>query len=263
MIEFIWGTNSYGKAKPLFGIRTTNGVEGENNALLQNDFRNQTVSQAIFTYIARCSEGRMKMESKIRILLEQNVNVTKRAISFINGERQYCSGHEVLKCGYGNDLYNGINTGKTTSTLVDLKQKTCARCPVRHQMILPCRHVLCVLNYLKQKRTMDFVHPAYKLLNIQQCISNLEFVIPTSYQLLPPPFSTIVEPPPRYNMNNKEILEYIQGPGRKQVRIHASTGDFRGGKTSKKLAASKFRAQCDQDTRNNASKNISSIFTPN
>jgi hypothetical protein len=65
MMEFIWGMNSYGKALPLFGIRTTNGVEGENNALVENDIRNQTVSQAIFTHIARCSEGRMEMESKI------------------------------------------------------------------------------------------------------------------------------------------------------------------------------------------------------
>jgi hypothetical protein len=36
MMTFIWGFNSYGDMKPFFGIRTTNGVEDENNALLPN-----------------------------------------------------------------------------------------------------------------------------------------------------------------------------------------------------------------------------------
>jgi hypothetical protein len=59
MLNFIWGNNEY-QPKPLFGIRTTNGTEGENNALLRNDFRYQTVCQAMITFIAWCSQIRGK-----------------------------------------------------------------------------------------------------------------------------------------------------------------------------------------------------------
>ena len=45
---FIFGMIAYGEAKRLFGIRTTNGVEGENNAHINNDLRNETVERAIF-----------------------------------------------------------------------------------------------------------------------------------------------------------------------------------------------------------------------
>jgi hypothetical protein len=64
MISFIWGTNSYGNIKPLFEIRTTNGDEGENNALLHNSLRHQTVFQAIITFVTKCSEKRKIMEEQ-------------------------------------------------------------------------------------------------------------------------------------------------------------------------------------------------------
>jgi hypothetical protein len=38
MLSFVWGNNSYGDPTPIFGLCTTNSVEGGNNALLYNDF---------------------------------------------------------------------------------------------------------------------------------------------------------------------------------------------------------------------------------
>jgi hypothetical protein len=37
MLSFIWRSNLYGMAKPLFGIRTKNAVEGENSTNLWNN----------------------------------------------------------------------------------------------------------------------------------------------------------------------------------------------------------------------------------
>jgi hypothetical protein len=39
MLSFIWGGKSYGRAKPLLGIFTTNGVEGQNNSFKWKDIQ--------------------------------------------------------------------------------------------------------------------------------------------------------------------------------------------------------------------------------
>jgi hypothetical protein len=62
MMTFIWGKKSFGENKPLWGLCTTNGVEGENNSLLQNKMRNQPVFHAINTYVVWCSEMRTYMD---------------------------------------------------------------------------------------------------------------------------------------------------------------------------------------------------------
>jgi hypothetical protein len=133
-------------------------------------------------------------------------------------------------------------------------------------MILPCRHVLLVLNFKTGKPSihiMDFIHNAYKIEKIQQCVTNLEFVIPTSYQILPPPLTMQVEPPPCYNMKNKEVYEFLQGPGRRRIRRYASTGEFAGGRTSSpmKKATKHFREQCVTARKNIEFQNRLELYT--
>ena len=56
MLKFIWGPcglNGYGEPKALFGHRTTNGVEGENNSLLHEGFRFKPVHDAVNEFIKR------------------------------------------------------------------------------------------------------------------------------------------------------------------------------------------------------------------
>jgi len=56
-IDAQWeSTLSYGEPKPLFGIRTNNGVEGENNANIWNNLRQGTIFEALTTYINRFNE---------------------------------------------------------------------------------------------------------------------------------------------------------------------------------------------------------------
>jgi hypothetical protein len=143
MMSFIWGQKSYGKATPLFGIRTTNGVEGENNAFLYIDLRHQTVFDAILSFITKCSEVRGKINSKYQKLKEKNATVSEKAQKVIESEEKKCSHYEVLKVSSDSEMYNVL--GSTTSTMVDLGEKTCDRCALRNQLCLPCRHLLAVL----------------------------------------------------------------------------------------------------------------------
>jgi hypothetical protein len=114
-------------------------------------------------------------------------------------------------------------------------------------MCLPCCHVILVLRKFKddsniiQCNIWDYVHPAYKITEIQKCYGDLDFVIPSSYQLLSTPFTMKIEPPPRYNMKNEEIFEFIPGPGIKQVRRFALKGESKGGRTSLRSPMKKAR----------------------
>ena len=56
ILRFIWGPcglNGYGERKALFGHRTTNGVEGENNGLLHDGFRFHHVYDAVYDFLDR------------------------------------------------------------------------------------------------------------------------------------------------------------------------------------------------------------------
>jgi hypothetical protein len=146
MVNFIWGNNEY-QPKPLFGIRTTNGIEGENNALFHNDFCYQTVPQAMITFIARCSEIKGKMDTMCNKLLETKATVCEKAHSIIEVEHEQAGKYTVPKCNSDIDVYNVIHSGR--SNLVDLNSKLCSGCIVWNQLLLPCRHIIAVLNSIQ------------------------------------------------------------------------------------------------------------------
>jgi hypothetical protein len=61
MIKFIWGFNSHGSKKPLFGVKTSNGVEGENNSCNLNKLRYQPLINGLITFVTRCTAIRNKL----------------------------------------------------------------------------------------------------------------------------------------------------------------------------------------------------------
>jgi hypothetical protein len=124
-------------AKPLFGNRTTNGVEGESIALLYNDFRYQPVFQAILTNVAKCSEKRNTLENANKKLIKDWVTVYKKADKTMKDERRLCGQGQELICTSGNQLYNVMRHSGNTY-LVDLEEKSCSRCVTRQQLCLPC-----------------------------------------------------------------------------------------------------------------------------
>ena len=78
----IWGSIAYGNPMPLFGIRTTNGVEGENNALLHNDLRQMIVEKSLITYIDRYLS--IQHSIKRRVLVKSSINLYAWDTSFGN-----------------------------------------------------------------------------------------------------------------------------------------------------------------------------------
>lgn len=54
----------YGTATPLFGVRSTSGVEGDNNGLLWNRTRNNLVFRSLRAYCLRALDTRNKRRSR-------------------------------------------------------------------------------------------------------------------------------------------------------------------------------------------------------
>jgi hypothetical protein len=111
-----------GEAKQLFGIWTTNCIKGKNNAMLYNDMRNQTVPQAIVTFISCCSEIWGNLVRYYKKLISQIGTICKHAQKIIKKN----AFDFVLKCNSSDVLYNVMHAGK--SSLVDIIQKTCPSC---------------------------------------------------------------------------------------------------------------------------------------
>ena len=242
IMTFIWGSVTYGDAKPLFGNRTTNGVEGENNAFLYNNLRHQTVRQAIITFMERCQQARESTTTLVDKCVQQGVTVCTRAATFLQKERKKANTNVVYECDSDRTTFNVKCITDGSSTMVSKlleNHMTCTSCIVREQLCLPCSHIISVLGHLKRQREnigslLDLVHPGYKYdINMQNCLAAMRFVVPPTYDILKPHSATIVKPPPRYNRRGDEDLQPTKS-GRRQTRRFASVGEFeRGGKVSR------------------------------
>jgi Ulp1 protease family, C-terminal catalytic domain/MULE transposase domain len=262
MISFIWGLKSYGEKKPLWGIRTTNGVEGENNALLHNKMRNQPVFHAINTFVVRCSEMRTYMDHHSKKLLQEKVTVCDRAYNLIEEQQGLFHQYDVLRCESIGDIYNVVREGK--STTLDMEKQSCSRCITRHQLSLPCRHVIAVLHHLSRLQIQtysiwDFVHPSYKIQQIQQCFGQQRIVIPTTYQMIPSVLAMKIMPAPRYNIKNQAESLHVKGPGRRQIRRFASIGEFTGKGSTPTTSRATTRSTIRQVKKQQKAKKTASI----
>ena len=99
-------TNVYLGFSFLFGIRTTNGVEGENNTMLHNDLRNQAVEQALLTYLERCSSFRNTTNKKLIQYLQNGYNVCQRPSGLIKTQIDKTTSLVAYSCGNNNQIGN-------------------------------------------------------------------------------------------------------------------------------------------------------------
>jgi hypothetical protein len=80
LMTFIWGNDSSGDQKPLFGINSTNGIEGENNAYLHNNIHHKIVLNGAIAFMLRCTLVRTKLMEKYKNYISTNATVTQKAL---------------------------------------------------------------------------------------------------------------------------------------------------------------------------------------
>jgi hypothetical protein len=126
LMNFVWGNDSSGDRKPLFGINSTNGIEGENNAYLHNNICHEIVLNGAIAFMSRCTLVRTKLLEKYKNYISTNATVTQKALEYINKERQAMNNHIVAQIDPSQDIYNVVKAGRTH--IVDINDKTCSRC---------------------------------------------------------------------------------------------------------------------------------------
>jgi hypothetical protein len=121
-------------------------------------------------------------------LIQEEVTVCDRAFTLIEEQQSLFHQYDALRCESVREIYNVVREGK--STTLDMENKSCSRCITRHQLSLPCRHDISVLHHFSRLQIQiysiwDFIHPSYKIQQIQQCFGQQKIVILTAYQIIP------------------------------------------------------------------------------
>jgi hypothetical protein len=93
-IDFVWGDDKFGKAKPLHRINTTNGVEGENNAYIHNNVCHGTILEGVIKFLQQCSHVRTEiLEHHAK---NPTATVTLIASNLINVEKSHMVNQHVI-----------------------------------------------------------------------------------------------------------------------------------------------------------------------
>jgi hypothetical protein len=86
-IDFVWGNDKFSSAKQLYGINTTNCVQGECNAYIHSNIWHGTSLNGVFKFLQQCAKVRAD------ILAEHDshltATVTLNASTFINCEKDF------------------------------------------------------------------------------------------------------------------------------------------------------------------------------
>jgi hypothetical protein len=116
-IDFVWGDNKFGAAKPLHKINTTNGLEGENNAYIHNNICHGTILESVFKFLQQC----LHVRTNILEHHAKNPTATVTFISsyFINEEKCHMLNQQVIQTCPSQPVFNVTRNGK--SKTVDLE----------------------------------------------------------------------------------------------------------------------------------------------
>jgi hypothetical protein len=122
-------------------------------------------------------------------------------MTYLKHEKLCVGGSQAICCHPSQQLYYVIRLEKTA--LIDLSTKTCSKCNVRNQLVLPCRHATATLNFVNHNTAsslsiMEHVHDSYKISILYNLLLDTSIVISNFSDILP--FTTCkVLAPPLYN----------------------------------------------------------------
>ncbi|GMF58889.1 unnamed protein product [Phytophthora fragariaefolia] len=91
------GIRTHGDPLPLFGVRTTSAIEGENNGLLWGRVRNQLVLGSIMSYCLRVLTVMQKRKKQIKSWKKTNCGVTPHALKVFEKEKLLVAQQNVVQ----------------------------------------------------------------------------------------------------------------------------------------------------------------------
>jgi hypothetical protein len=104
---------------------------------------------------------------------------------------------------------------------------------------------------------MDYVHKAYKVEVMDDCLENQNFLISSTYQTLPLTLEMQIMPSPLYIIKIQAVLGFTKKPGRNQVCRFVLKGEFRGDGITSRISWPSVSNQCADEFHKSESTNFS------
>jgi hypothetical protein len=230
---------SYGEPLPLFGVKTTSGVEGQNNATLWSGLRDSFPQAALELFCLDAINTLRNKRDQACTWRLGGSNVTPYAKTLYDMEQTRRSQQTVLVHPNARLTITerfsptvrenvGVYTPGTTRLFeVDLVSKTCTRCRVREHLLIPCRHLLAANRHMVtvhafvRPHTESFFFPAYTLSTYETTFQQICVRMPLENDLV---HEQQVRPAPLYRQagRNPSVLRSRSDKAKRQKRIRSS-----------------------------------------
>jgi hypothetical protein len=229
----------HGDSLPLFGVRSTSAVEGDNNGLLWKGVRNKQVLGSLMAYCTRALQVLEKRKKLVSDWNEARFDVTPHAKELFDDEKLRVALQTVIKGAhpifYVFDAFDPRNASGTAHMYeVDMASRKCTRCTVSEQLQVPCRHIQAVLYELSKSPASErfqwdvkkFFHDAYTVPKMVEAFRSASIRLPLYDQL---EWTDSVKPPPTYRqagrpqLRPKDRADIVRGGKRKPNRGEGPT----------------------------------------
>ncbi|KAF4135101.1 hypothetical protein GN958_ATG15771 [Phytophthora infestans] len=201
-------TSSYGSGLPLFGVRSTSGVEGDNNGLSWKRARNNLVNRALRAYCLRAVENHHALLETAQSWVAEQFDITPHAQKLFDAEQKHVAKLTVLPsqigCFYVFDPFDRSDVASATKMFeTNMISGKCRPCRVSEQLEIPCRHIQAVLFDLERRNpgkipvynVLQYFHPAYLVRNMRVAMCAVKISLPVNEMTTA---SSYVLPAPRY-----------------------------------------------------------------
>ncbi|KAF4141276.1 hypothetical protein GN958_ATG09541 [Phytophthora infestans] len=198
-------TSSYGFGLPLFGVRSSSGVEGDNNGLSWKRARNNLVFRALRAYCLRAVENQYALLETAQSWVAEQFDITPHAQKLFDAEQKHVAKLTVLPsqigCFYVFQPFDRSDVASATIMFrTNMISGKCRPCRVSEQLEIPCRHIQAVLFDLERRNpgkipVLQYFHPAYLVRNMRVAMCAVKINLPVNEMTAA---SSCVLPAPRY-----------------------------------------------------------------
>ncbi|KAG1704635.1 hypothetical protein DVH05_005564 [Phytophthora capsici] len=220
------GIEAYGDALPLFGVRTTSGVEGANNGLLWSAVRSQRVYSSLRAFCLRAIDTCTKRLALAAKWKGDGYELTPHAMNLMKLEQRTVGKPTVMPAAIPTflvfDAFDACGmAGNTKLYEINMVTGQCSRCVAFEQLRIPCRHIQAVIYRLATEnkaapllyKPLQYFHGAYSVAVLHAAMSTVSIRMPIDCSL---EVCQTIKPPPYYRQVGTSLKRKQQKADRAQ-----------------------------------------------
>ena len=154
--EWVGAQDPYkeGWPAPLFGCRSTNGAEGENNGMIHNDVRNCLPFESLNIVLKKWSRNEVERALLCRTLLNMDGDFVEDTKNIINNQLEVSRRYEceIMSMSLNEISHLTVTSGNSSHRyVVDILKRECS-CSFFEQFHLPCCHVFAAKAFCSREK---------------------------------------------------------------------------------------------------------------